>query len=273
MNLRNVLIPVAILAFSSSGWAEEKAPGRPKHDPGVVAKWRKQFLEWRGQYFAVEANDEERFALQEAGRAKFAEVDDPVAVPAISALLQTDKLPQFRRALILPLMKIDNDESMACLVEWSVEDENPLLREEAAKALVGRQGLEKYLDTYLTYLRSPKLVANAAEALTWTRLAQPVSTVEKPDPKLTKALISALHTVQRQIVPYSVAYDSGLIPGVSPSGNINYGRVYGTDSGMVQVKIPVPQPKVLAALKEYSGQDHQYDQSAWKAWLDARSSQ
>jgi hypothetical protein len=158
-------------------------------------------------------------------------------------------------------------------VKLSVEDQNPLLREEVAKGLVGKNGLERHLDAYIAYLKSPKYVANAAEALKWTRLSQAVSTVEKPNPKLAKALINGLNAKQETLMPYRVAFDTGYIPTPSEAGNRLYGRrVSGIDEGFVRVKIPVPQPKVLDALKEYSGQDYQYDESQWNSWLQKKHS-
>src|SRR5688572_7571116 len=98
MSARAIIMVITIVMICGAGRAEEKAPGRLKHDPATVAKWRKQFLDWRAEFFATEGSDEERFARQEAGREMFAPVDDPAAVPAIAALLRTDKLPQYRRA-------------------------------------------------------------------------------------------------------------------------------------------------------------------------------
>ena len=132
-------------------------------------------------------------------------------------------------------------------MKWSVEDDNPLLREEAAKGLIGKEGLEGpsgYRASCTS--QSPVYVSNAAETLSWTNLCQAVSTVEKPNDRLVKALVNAIHTVQLKVVPYEVAYDTGLVTKVNPSGAATYGRAYGVDKGMVRVKTPVPQPRVVS---------------------------
>jgi hypothetical protein len=245
---------------------QEAKVARPS--PAAVAQWRKQLQGWGKEFFGGEGKN--RQAQWQAGREKIAAIDDPAAIPAIVALLKTEKHPQFRRALIQPLIKLGGKEAVDCLVKWSVEDDNPLLREEAAKGLIGKEGLEAHLDTYIAYLKSPIYVSNAAEALSWTRLCQPLSTVDQPNEKLVKALVNALHTVTREIVPYSVRFDTGWQWRPSHTGNAA-SRTWGTDKGMVQVKIPKPVPSVLNALRDYSGQDYQYDESQWNKWLVERS--
>jgi HEAT repeat protein len=257
----------------------ETAP-EPKADPTAVAKWRKQLLQWRDEFFIFgredrhTANAEDRNARYEAGRGKIAAVNDPAAIPAIIKLMETDKEPQFRRALLVPLIASDDPAAEASLVRWSVEDENPLLREEAAKALAGRKGLDRYLPRYIAYLKSPVFVANAAEALLVTKIGKPPSQSQTPDVKLAKALINAMHTSQYKVVPYRVAYDTGWLvgPRLGGSGTGTHGyRAWGTDEAMVRVKVPVPQPSVRAALKEYTGQDYEYDQARWREWLTRES--
>lgn len=268
MNAKLLVVGVAMLGFNGSALGVDQELPAAKANPAAVAQWRKTLLEWREQYFTGEGENPR--ALWNQGREKIAAIEDQAAIPAIVALLRTEKHPQFRRAMIVPLISMGGKEAVACLVKWSVEDENPLLREEAAKGLVGKQELQVHLDTYITYLKSPKYVASAAEALTWTRLSQPISTVERPDEKLTKALINALHTDQIKIVPYSVTFDSGERAHMTRMNNIGPWRQRGTDEGMVRVRIPVAQPKVVAALEEYSGQHYQYDEKSWLVWLEKR---
>jgi hypothetical protein len=272
MNARRLVVAVVLAGLV---WpvmlraAEPQGEGVAKPSPAAVAQWRKQLVEWRKEFFGMDGDD--LHAQWQAGRERVAAIDDPAAIPAIVALLKTEKHPQFRRALIQPLIKLGGKEAVDCLVKWSVEDENPLLREEAAKGLIGKEGLEAHLDTYIAYLKSPEYVSNAAEALRWTKLSQPLSTVEKPNERLVKALVNAIHTFQYKMTRYRVAYDTGTRPHVTRTGNIGPWRQSGIDEGVVRVKVPVPQPAVVAALKEYSGQDFQYDESKWNAWLTEHS--
>lgn len=254
----------------------EDAPqqvGAAKPDAASVLAWRQDLNEWR-RWFLSEKLDPER--SPDLAREKIEAIDDPAAVPALIAMLKTEKNARLRLVLVKPLVTIGGKDAVAFLVKLSVEDENPLLREEVSKGLAGNQELPPFLNTYLAYLKSPKSVENAAEALLWTKLIQPVSPGEKPDPKITTALINALNTVQEQIIPYKVAYDTGLL--VGPKGphttaGFRTARAWGTREGMVKVRIPVPQPKVLTALQGYTGQDYQYADSEWKQWLQKRSSE
>jgi hypothetical protein len=270
MNVRLLIVGLAFLALAAATAAQDQGDDGAGAKPAAraVAQWRMTLLDWRKEFFAV--GGEDRQAQWQAGRERIAAIDDPAAIPAIIALLKTEKHPQFRRALIQPLITLGGKEAMDCLVKLSVEDDNPLLREEAAKGVASRQGLEAYLDTYITYLKSPKYVSNAAEALGWTKLVKPMSTADKPNENLAKGLVNALHTVQVKTIPYRVTFDSGTRAHMTRTNNVGPWRQWGTDEGMVRVRIPVPQPKVLAVLQEYSGQAYEYDESQWRAWLRAK---
>jgi hypothetical protein len=73
-------------------------------------------------------------------------------------------------------------------------------------------------------------------------------------------------------VPYRVAFDSGWMVGPAPATAVGgfgfkYGRAFGYEDRLVKVRVPVPQPSVLTALQNYTGQDYQYSESAWQDWL------
>lgn len=269
MNARLLVVVVALLGSIQPALCVEHETVPAKANPAAVAQWRKTLLEWREEYFSNEGENPRQ--QWEQGRVKIAVIDDRAAIPAIVSLLRTEKHPQFRRALIVPLINMGGKDAVACLVKWSVEDNNPLLREEAAKGLVGKDELAEHLDTYIAYLKSPKYVATAAEGLSRTKLAQPISTLDEPDAKLTKALINALRTVTARVVPYRITYDTGWVASAPHTpGDTAAFRAWGTDEGMAKVKTPVPIPAVLKTLQEYSGRDYQYDESQWNSWLAQR---
>jgi hypothetical protein len=228
-----------------------------KEEPvAQAAEWRVKLKEWRRWMTTI--TDDPAGQNSDTAIANIRAIDDPTAIPVILALLKNEKNARVRRALIEPLISLGGPEAVEALVVLSVEDANPVLRERAAEGLVRKPELEKYRDRYIKYLGSPKHASAAAVALRLTRLAAPVSTVEQPEPKLTRALTKAILAKTKKVVPYRVAYDTGWIPHIN--GEF---RSRGYGERMVEVYVPEPNPEVLTTLQEYTGRDYGYDQNAW----------
>jgi hypothetical protein len=222
----------------------------------------------------------------DAARDQIGQIDDPAAIPAILALLKTEKIGLFRRALIQPLIKLGGPEAVAALVKLSVEDENPTLRDEAAAGLAGKPELPQFLDEYVKYLHNPRHSSAAAKALRLTKLATRQSSAEPLDPKLTKALVGALVQKERKLVRYWTVFDTGPVPGLEQSTidsitgpvidrRAEYGRLGKRSAryirnyqGWIEVFVPVPNPQALETLKIYTSQNLEYDQAAWTKTLN-----
>jgi hypothetical protein len=234
-----------------------RADEPPKVNGAPAANWSAQLREWRKWYTQAQRDVSK---TREAAQAALEAIDDPAIIGPIVSLLKTEKHGQFRRALLRPLIRLGGKEAVAALVKWSVEDDNPVLRQEAAEGLVGKPELPQFLDQYIEYLRNPKFAANSAQALRWTKLAVRESSSEPLNEKLTKALIDALVQKQKKRVPYWVAVDTGWLRDASGE---RFGRHREYEEGLVDAFVFEPNPEVHATLKSYSGEDYQFEQRSW----------
>jgi hypothetical protein len=248
--------------------AEERTTAEPTR--AEVAAWRKRLLEMRKAFEVLPKEDRE--GAWERGRREVAAIDDPAAVPAIVALLETEKHGQFRRALIQPLLSIGGKEALTCLVKWSVEDTlNPYLRQEACHGLAEKPELPEYLDQYLAYLkpvrqgRNMRFPTEAAEALRMTGLAAPLQDGQKPNEQMVRLLTGALESAHVWVKQTDATLIKGLIPDPRDSEARQKRK---TPLAGKLPKVETPNPVVLLTLQEYTGQDFQYDKAAWLAWLD-----
>jgi len=267
-----MLAGLAMLQVTLPVHAEDEAAAKPgvvKPDAAQTAQWKKQIAEWR-RWFLAEKLDPER--SPDLAREKIAALDDAAAVPALIAALKTEKNPRFRLVLVEPLISLGGKDAVAFLVKLSVEDENPTLREKVCAGLADQPELPGHLDDYIAYLKVPKLAGNAAEALLGTKLIRTdsIGQQQQPDPKLAGALINALNAYEDKVMPYRIAHDTGFLPHVTANPGVGVAGGFqsrGYEDRLVKVKVPVPNEKVLKTLQEYTGQDYQYSESAWKEWL------
>jgi hypothetical protein len=241
-----------------------------KPDPTDVGRWRKELLELRKLFVTGKTLHPETWDL---GREKISAIDEPAAVHAIAKILETETNGQFRRALLKPLISIGGNDAAACLVKWSVEDQNPLLRQEACHGLTERKELPEFLNAYIGYLkpvrqgRNVRFATEAAEALTMTRLAAPLGQGERPNAELVRALASALDTAPVFIKQIDSTPVKNFIPDPRDSRERQKRK---TPLAGVVPTVDTPNPVVLATLQEYTGADFQYDEKAWLAWLDEK---
>jgi hypothetical protein len=273
------LIVLAALQSGLLGGAAATLAGEPekprgssftKPDQATVLAWRKKLNEMR-KLFPVDKNRPQGDI--EEGRRTVAAIDDPAAVPVIVALLETEKNAQFRRSLIQPLISLGGKEADACLVKWSVEDRNPYVRQEACHGLAERENLREHMPAYLEYLRRPRQGLNwrfateAAEALLMTGLAAPLKEGERPNEEMVRMLVGALDSAKVDVVQTNAPFVKDLIPDPRDSGPRQKRK---TPLAEVLPAVKTPNPVVLATLQEYTGEDIQYDQRAWLAWLETR---
>jgi hypothetical protein len=265
-----VLLAVVMAPHLSQ--AEKPAPAAPaaaRPDPAEVAQWRKNLLEWRRWFLSEKLDPERSPAL---ARQNIAAIDDAAAVPAIVAVLKAEKNPQLRRVLVQPLLNLGGKDALKLLVQLSVEDENPLLREEACAGLRDRPELAEHLDQYLEYLKKKRQGVNvryateAAEALMLVGLTAPRAEGELPNEKLVRGLTGALDTAP--VVDDALKRD--WIP--DPRDSKARQKRRSPLAGRVPV-VETPNPVVLAALVEHTGEDFQYDKAAWISWLEKRLSE
>lgn len=223
-------------------------------------EWAAKLREWRKWVTTDTRNPAQTRA---AAREQIAAIDDPAFLPLAIKALKTEKDSQMRRALIQPLVKFGGPEAAAMLVKLSVEDDNPVLREEAAKGLVGKPELAQHTKTYTEYLYKPLHSTAAARALRQTQLATRQSASDPIDPQLAKALVHALVEKRPQRVPGWIAHEAG-------SSSARTSKYFYTkrhvvyERGLVNVELPTPNPEVRQTLREYANQDYEFNQSSWR---------
>ncbi len=238
-----------------------------KADPAAKAQWLAKFREWR-KWMVAETPVEGQ--TRDDARAAMGAIDDPAAIPVILSLLKGEKYSQFRRALIRPLINLGGEDAVAMLVKLSVEDDNAVLRQEAAEGLAGKPELPQHLEKYIQYLHKPQSSTAAAQALRWTKLATRQSESDPLDPKLTKALIDGLVQKVKKRVPYWVAVDTGWIPHTGTGSGFGNFRHREYAEGWVVVSVPEPNAEVKKTLSEYSSQNHEYDQPKWRKEVETK---
>jgi hypothetical protein len=222
--------------------------------PEKTEQWVQKLLIWRSGFTP---GSDDPAQTPRAAWSQIEAIDDPAATPAIVALLKVEKESRFRHALIWSLIDLEGRESTATLVKLSVLDGNWLLRQEVADALACRPELPEYVDQYIRYLYKPQFATAAAQALRRTRLTMR-DKAEPVNPQLAKALIAALVQKQEKRLPFSRTY-GGVVPvGVEP---------FPHDVRWLDVQVPIPNPEVYEALKEYSLEDHRYDKQRWSESL------
>lgn len=112
----------------------------------------------------------------------------------------------------------------------------------------------------MKYLGSSRYSPTAAEALSISRLAQPLSMTEEPDPALTNALINTLVVIETGRVWVGGSKSRRGFSGSTGS------HAYWWRGGYVPVQQRLSNPQALKTLTEYTGEDYGYDQQAWKRW-------
>jgi hypothetical protein len=265
-------LAIQVLLFAGRPGVGGERPGVSeaaiKPGPAEVAAWRKRLVELGKLFDAGEGSRRENV---ERGREEVAAIADPAAVPAIVKHLEKEKNGLYRRALIQPLISIGGKDAIACLVKWSVEDQNPYVRQEACHGLAAKEELPQFLDAYLAYLapvpqgRNMRFPTEAAEALSMTGLAARLKEGDPPNENLVRALVRALDSARVDVVQTNAA----LIKNAIPDPRDSEARQKRKTPFAGRVYVPeTPNPVVLATLQEYTGEDFQYDKKAWLDWLE-----
>ena len=234
-------------------------------DTMSTGEWRKQLEEWR--QWIREADRKGPDERGEAAKEQIRGIRDVNAVRPLEAML-SDGREHWRTVFLEPLARIGGRQALKTLVRVSVMDSNVRVREAAARQIGGMENGRDAIPEYIKYLRSAQYSDEAAEALSWSGLAQQVSIIDEPDPALTNALINALVLKGTKDIPMIYRrYYGSFQPRVggyhASSGSVSE-RVY------VPVHFPLPNPKVLETLVEYTGENYGYDQNAWKRWYQKR---
>jgi hypothetical protein len=228
----------------------------------TTAEWRHRLKELRDAY---EGEDKE---AKEAARLEIVNIRDPGALGVIRQMLALEKDNLLRRELLMPLARIGGRAAVRELVELSVK--GGMVDGEASLGLALTDEAPEAVPLLARYLQNRKYQARAVQALATSQILQPLEQGEKPDQRLTVGLIDALalKTPDRVMMPAVVLSGRGAAMGISSRG-VQWAyrrRTYRIRNVAVKVVNLSPNGTALELLKQYSGEDHQFDQQAWADW-------
>ncbi len=214
--------------------------------------------------------------------AKFRELRDPDAVPAIVDFLLGDANVEVRRLAVQTLAQFDGQPPVPALVRVALSDAEPSLQSSAFGAFTADQRtaavpiIERALHD-----ESNLIVRRAAILLGKCGVRQAI-------PSLVEALATS-HKVRVPEGPaFAVGFNrdgsqdnsrSGLPPDVEAAlrtGQLPYGVVVDNSNvrappvKWVTVRVPLQNSEVLDALRSLSQQDFGYDKRAWRLWWQAQ---
>lgn len=216
-----------------------------KKQKADIAEWKSKVRLWR-KWLGGRRNLEAIDNLES--------INDPLAVPAITELLQNDDTAALHRLAIKLLARIGNSDTIIVLSRFVMETGDDDLRDAALEQLV-RYPSPNLTNFFAQQLRSKEnfRIQRAAYALGWLN-----------DPEAIKPLIDSLvtqhSTVEAPANPNQISAGFGGGAGTSGTG-------FSTGSRPKVVKQLVENRAVLDALTKITGVNFQYDQAAWRDWL------
>lgn len=253
--------------LSEDSFEQESDPADDAPAPELrsTAEWRKYVMAWRRD---VSANHLPGYQFSQEAKQPLLSIRDQSAVPAIVALLKTERERRIRMAYMEALSKIGGKKALDTLVSLSLDDRDARFGyQRLAGELIGKmRNRREAIAQYAKSLKSAKTRDATFAALRSANLTEPVSPGELPDPALTASLIDGLLVQTRQMVPGYVLRGHGS--SYSRSQGYSWRRTY--VQGMVPVAATVLNSNALSALREYTSEDFGYDQDAWRRWYLSR---
>jgi hypothetical protein len=249
-------------AMIDRGYIEYKGRWRLKQEVEIYEQERKIELGEKGWYNTIkhwrdELDDPNK---RTAAAKKFVEIRDPLALPALRKLLDTERVESVRILVVEALARSGAGGAWSTLAEVSLRDPSQEVRLTALDYL-DDQPRPDVVALYIQRLRDKDntMVNRAAVGLQRMK-----------DPSALAPLIDALVTRHEFKVgagtspdQYSASFGSG--PGNSGSGFSSGG------SAPRIVKQDIQNPSVLDALLTFTpGTNFNFDVRAWKAWLSTQ---
>lgn len=189
----------------------------------------------------------------EAAAEEIREISDPFAVPAISAAIGKERIPRIRADYVEALSHIRAPEASMALVAVAIDHTDPETRVLAVERLAGL---------------APELAAQAivgalggADNARINRAAEALGRLGSAS--AVGPLINALET--EHVVVVGGGAEGSTTATFTPSGG---GLAMG--SGPKRQKTRVQNQRVLEALVRLTGENFEWNPSAWRAWLANR---
>jgi HEAT repeat protein len=192
----------------------------------------------------------------EAAAEEIREIADPFAVPALAAALGKERMPRVRADYVEALSHIRGPEAMTALVSVAVDHADPETRILAAERLVDiSPGMAAQAIAGALGGADNARINRAAEALGRLGSASAVG-----------PLIDVLET-EHMVVVGAGAVEGSTTATFTPSGG---GLSMG--GGPKRQKTRVQNQRVLEALVKITGENFDWNTTAWRAWLANRQS-
>lgn len=187
---------------------------------------------------------------------------DPIAVPGILQVYETEKRPHVRKILIKCLGRIGNQAALSALLQISVDEKIEELRLSALDEVMPHKG-PGVTEYYIARL-SPK--RSTHEQLNYAAYA--LGALQ--DSSAVPALIQALETTHKfQVQTGSSNGSTSATAGRSSSGGGGMG--FGVGGKTITISKPMQNPEVLESLKKLTGMNFYYDQPQWIRWYQNKT--
>ena len=187
---------------------------------------------------------------------------DPIAVPGILQVYETEKRPHVRKILIKCLGRIGNQAALNALLQISVDEKIEELRLSALDEVKPHKG-PGVTEYYISRL-SPK--RSTHEQLNYAAYALGVL----EDSSAVPALIQALETTHKfQVQTGNSNGQTSVGAGRSSTGGGGMG--FGVGGKTITISKPMQNPEVLESLKKLTGMNFYYDQPQWIRWYQQQT--
>ena len=192
----------------------------------------------------------------EAAVEEIREIADPFAVPALAAALGKERMPRVRADYVEALSHIRGPEAMTVLVSVAVDHADPETRILAAERLVE-----------ISPAMAAQAIAGALGGADNARINRAAEALGRlGSASVVGPLIDALET-EHMVVAGGGAAEGSTTATFTPSGG---GLSMG--GGPKRQKTRVQNQRVLEALVKITGENFDWNTTAWRAWLANRQS-
>jgi hypothetical protein len=238
--------------MTARGYVEYKGRWRLPQEVEILEEQRKVELAEKGWIEKIKRYRNWLDGDRHEEAAKFfREIDDPLAVPGLRRLLETDSIPEVRALVAAPLAQTGAAEAIVALAQRALDDDNEEVRQSCLDQLADGKHPE-VVNLFIAKLRDKnnKTINRAAACL--RRMNDPIAIVP---------LVDALVTTHKSIVTsgnpngYTTSFGSG-------------GSGFSAGSSSKVVSQTIQNPSVLDALVTLAKNvNFNYDVASWKSWL------
>ncbi len=190
----------------------------------------------------VATNDRTLLPLRLAALESLCRFDLPIVPPVLAELATTSTSPSLSTAAKLGLKALTSDADALHAFQQLLENEQTRL---AANQVILDLGLLK------PYASSDRYEAK-----------------DPRSPEFLKTMIDALFQHQTFEKKVLIGYDTGRVP---KAGGWGWHRHAEYKWKNVPIRLQTRQPEIYESLKQYTGEDFGYDQSAWYRWAKSES--